>query len=211
MNRPATPKKPALLLLGPTGSGKTPLGDALALRGLWGRRCAHFDFGAKLRRLVEVNRPDDVVGADDLALLGRVLETGALLEDEQLPLALRIVHAFVAAQCTEPSTLAVLNGLPRHRGQAECMRAIVDVATVVALECSPEVVLARIVGNVAGDRAERVDDDREAVRRKLDIFRQRTEPLADYYRRAGARIERIEVTAAMTPDDARAELEGRGA
>ena len=199
-----------MLLLGPTGAGKTPLGDALARHGLWGRRCAHFDFGAQLRRLVEVDRPDDVAGADDLAVLRRVLQTGALLEDEQLPLALRIVDAFLAAHCPQPSTLVVLNGLPRHRGQAEGIRPLLDVTTVALLECSPEVVLGRIAGNVGGDRTARADDDREAVRRKLDIFRERTEPLVDYYRRAGARIERIAVTAAMTPDDARAELESRG-
>lgn len=211
MNRPDTPQRPALLLLGPTGSGKTPLGDALALDGLWGRPCAHFDFGAQLRRLVETNQPDDVVRADQLAMLGRVLQTGSLLEDEQLPLALRILDAFLAARCTQPSTLAVLDGFPRHRGQAEGIASLVDVATVVVLECRPEAVLARIAGNVGGDRAERVDDDREAVRRKLEIFHQRTAPLVDFYRRAGARIERIEVTAAMTPGDARAELESRGA
>ncbi|MCX7427258.1 MAG: hypothetical protein NTW96_16720 [Planctomycetia bacterium] len=43
----------AMLLLGPTGSGKTPLGDLLERRGLGGRRCVHFDFGAHLRRIVK--------------------------------------------------------------------------------------------------------------------------------------------------------------
>lgn len=41
---------PAVLLLGPTGAGKTPLGRICAQRGLWGRSCTHVDFGACLRR-----------------------------------------------------------------------------------------------------------------------------------------------------------------
>jgi hypothetical protein len=45
---------PALLLLGPTGAGKTPLGDWLEAHGLWGRPCHHFDFGANLRAVVAV-------------------------------------------------------------------------------------------------------------------------------------------------------------
>ena len=47
MARPA-----ALLLIGPTGSGKTPLGDLLDREGLWHRRCCHFDFGERMRRIV---------------------------------------------------------------------------------------------------------------------------------------------------------------
>ena len=43
----------AILLLGPTGSGKSPLGDELEANGLNGRRCLHFDFGRRLRRAAE--------------------------------------------------------------------------------------------------------------------------------------------------------------
>ncbi|MDW7761659.1 MAG: hypothetical protein SCM96_13625 [Acidobacteriota bacterium] len=42
---------PAVLILGPTGSGKTPLGRELETRGHAGRRCRHFDFGAEMRAL----------------------------------------------------------------------------------------------------------------------------------------------------------------
>jgi hypothetical protein len=42
-------KNKAILPLGPTGSGKTPLGDYLEERGLFGRRCVHFDFGEKFK------------------------------------------------------------------------------------------------------------------------------------------------------------------
>jgi len=47
-----TTRNPAVLLLGPTGAGKTPLGEMIEARGLWGMSCLHFDFGANLRAVV---------------------------------------------------------------------------------------------------------------------------------------------------------------
>lgn len=59
----------AMVLLGPTGSGKTPLGHVFAARGFLNRRCAHFDFGENLRdngaRLVRLEVTADMT-ADDM-------------------------------------------------------------------------------------------------------------------------------------------------
>jgi len=68
----------AVLLLGPTGSGKTPLGDALQREGFGGRRCHHFDFGEQLRHATGVG---DGLDAADIAFVRKVLEEGALLEN----------------------------------------------------------------------------------------------------------------------------------
>jgi len=48
-------RRDAILLVGPTGAGKTPLGEWLQLHGLWGRRCHHFDFGTNLREVASGN------------------------------------------------------------------------------------------------------------------------------------------------------------
>jgi adenylate kinase family enzyme len=61
----ATTAREAILLLGPTGSGKTPLGQVLERRGLWGHRCSHFDFGDNLREIVARDEPDESIGAED--------------------------------------------------------------------------------------------------------------------------------------------------
>ena len=79
------------MLLGPTGSGKTPLGAMFAERGWRGERCVHFDFGDNLRQAVARNEPDADITADDIVFLRRVLQTGALLEDKDFPLAERIL------------------------------------------------------------------------------------------------------------------------
>jgi adenylate kinase family enzyme len=192
----------ALLLVGPTGSGKTPLGCLLEN----GRRCLHFDFGENLRRLVTRGQPDHVVSADDLRFLRDLLARGVLLEDQDFPVAERIVRSFLRERSAAHGTVIVLNGLPRHVGQAQALAGLLDVRVVVHLRCVAETVFARIAGNAGGDRHGRTDDSLEAVRQKLAVFERRTAPLVDWYRASHARIVEIEVTDRMTPDETWAEL-----
>jgi adenylate kinase family enzyme len=191
----------AILLLGPTGSGKTPLGQVLEERGLWGHGCLHFDFGANLREIVAREEPDAFVGADDIVLLRRMVREGLLLEDEHFPLATRILGRFLARHSPCPSMWIVLNGLPRHLGQAKALESIVEVRAVVYLSCSAPVVAERILHNTGGDRDQRDDDAPAAIQRKLAIFTERTAPLLDHYRSHQVRIETIEVTPRTTAEE----------
>jgi adenylate kinase family enzyme len=188
-----TTTRKAILLLGPTGSGKTPLGQVLEERGLWGHTCLQFDFGANLREIVARNQPDELITVEDISLLRRLVQGGLLLEGAHFPLAARILWRFLARQSPGPTTWIVLNGLPRHLGQAEAMEGVIEIRTVVHLACSAQVVAERIGGNVGGDRDRRGDDAPEAIRRKLDIFAERTAPLLHYYRSRQVRIETVEV------------------
>jgi adenylate kinase family enzyme len=199
----------AALLLGPTGSGKTPLGDEIAARGLWGKRCLHFDFGDQLRRIVERNEPDAILSRDEIDFLRGVLDTGALLEDEHFPIAERILRALLVEKAADADTIVVLNGLPRHAGQAEAIERLLEVVLVVELTCTAETVAERIRTNVGGDRTGRVDDDLPAIAEKLRVYRQRTAPLVEYYRARGTRIEQITVSAASTPERLWRELADR--
>ena len=234
----ASPTHPALLLVGPTGSGKTPLGEVLAARGLGGRRCLHFDFGAELRRAAA---DESDLSEKDRTFIRRVLEEGALLEPERYPVAERLLTAFLRRHFPEPTTghdpplrsqadagevagqggvrsedprqepasLLVLNGLPRHVQQAEAMHSFVDIRAVVELCCSPETVLERVRRNTGGDRSGRVDDDAPLVRRKLALYEQRTAPLVAHYRRKGASVLRVAVDVETTPERLAEVIRGR--
>jgi len=200
--RAAGARVPAVLLLGPTGAGKTPLGQVLEQRGWAGRRCAHFDFGENLRSVVQRGTPDEIVSQQDIDFLRGVLDRGVLLEDRDFPIAERIFRAFLVRREVDERTVAVLNGLPRHIGQASALQGLVDVEAVVCLECTAETVMRRLRNDPGGDRANRDDDQLPAVASKLSIYRQRTEPLVDWYRQRGTRIFRVAVTADMTADEA---------
>ena len=198
-----------ILLLGPTGSGKSPLGDQIETFGLGNRRFCHFDFGANLRRAASNEESDGTFSDEERSFLQSVLETGALLENDRFPLAERILQRFLEQKCRSGQAEVVLNGLPRHAGQAEAVAEIVHIHTVVALRCSEAVVVARIGTNIGGDRTERCDDSSDEIRRKLAIFAERTDPLVDYYRRAGSTVIHLPVTIEMTPESAFSELQKR--
>ena len=176
-------KPEAILLLGPTGSGKTPLGEWLEAKGLSGRRCCHFDFGLHLRRIAVGAEVPEALSAGNVAFIRTMLDEGALLEDEHFPIAEAILRGFIADCQLAPGDLIVLNGLPRHVGQADDVADIAEVVAVVELVCSPERVHARIQADAGGDRTHRIDDDPDAVRRKLATYAERTRPLVEHYRR----------------------------
>ncbi len=192
-------KNKAILLLGPTGAGKTPLGDGLAERGLLGRRCVHFDFGAQLRQVAEHGGRG--LAANDVAFVQRVLTEGALLEDDTFHIARTILESFMEGQDVGAQDLVVLNGLPRHVGQARDVGKIVDVILVVALECTAGIVHERIATNSGGDRADRTDDSVAEIARKLKIYAERTQPLLAHYRSEGTTCRPIPVGVETTPAD----------
>lgn len=191
----------AILLLGPTGAGKTPLGELLAARGLWGRRCFHFDFGENLRSVAQGGKLASKLTQAERDVVARSLTTGALLENEQFAIARKILLSFLAERRATSDDLVVLNGLPRHAGQAADIDAVLTVEAVVSLACTPEVVLERIRTDAGGDRANRRDDDIEAVKRKLQIFAERTAGLTEHYRQFGAEIHQLNVRAETTAED----------
>jgi adenylate kinase family enzyme len=198
------PRYSAVLLLGPTGAGKTPFGELLETAGWRNRRCIHFDFGMALRNCVASSSAANtatLLTADEIAFLKRVLESGALLEDEHFPIARKVLLDFLAARGATPETIVVLNGLPRHVGQAEAMDGVVAMETVIHLSCTPEVVVARIRSNSGGDRAGRSDDEIAAVRKRIETFSRRTEPLLAYYRTRGVPIVAIAVGPTTTPQE----------
>ena len=171
----------AILLLGPTGSGKTPLGEYLETNELKNQQCFHFDFGRELRAVAQRNEPPANCSREDIDYIHKVLKEGALLENETFYIAENILRTYMEHKGITADDSVVLNGLPRHIGQAEDVDKIVTVKMVIHLVCTPEVVYKRIRQNSGGDRMGRKDDSIVEVEKKLKLFNGRTRMLVGYY------------------------------
>ena len=195
----------AILLIGPTGSGKSPLGDLLERRGPWGRSWIHFDFGRQLRTAARRGGAA-VLSADELAVVRWVLDKGLLLEDDHFPIARKILTRFIGSHrpafSSPDSALLILNGLPRHVGQARDLAEMIDILAVIHLNCPPDVSRLRIRANADGDRDGRQDDRSEDIALKHQLFEHRTRPLVDYCRARGASVIEVDVTIDTTPVEA---------
>lgn len=200
----------AILLLGPTGAGKSPLGDLLTSRGFVGRRSHHLDFGSELRSIASGIGASSYSREEKDFILG-VLERGLLLENEHFLLAEKIIGLFLERSCFRSGDVLVLNGIPRHEGQAKDIASIARVHALVVLECSAASVFCRIRENTEGDRTGREDDERLLVEKKLGIFRGRTTPLIGHYERLGTRVYRLEVTERSTVGSVYQRLSGLAA
>jgi adenylate kinase family enzyme len=196
----------AVLLLGPTGAGKSPLGEALERSGWGGRRCVHFDFGAELRRVESIPEEFPDLGADDRAVIHSVLAEGALLEDRQFSIVRKILERFFQEKGAGTGNLFILNGLPRHQGQASALEAFVDLRRIIRLDASAEVIGERIRRNAAGDRGGRIDDSPAEIEKKLVLFKKRTRPLVEYYAAKGITAVVLSVSAGSTGEDLRRDL-----
>lgn len=191
----------AVLLLGPTGVGKSPLGDVIAKNGLFDRACHHLDFGSELRGAVSGEQRSVAFTRNDLVFLRGVLEQGLLLENEHFSLAQKIFSLFLSRKKFSRRDLLVLNGIPRHAGQAKDIATIADIQALIVLDSSADGIFSRIRDNIGGDRTERVDDNKDLIEKKLIVFRERTEPLIDHYRASGCNIYRLNVSATMKPPE----------
>ncbi len=200
-NQGIAPDVSAMLLIGPTGVGKTPFGSCLEKNGLKGMRCLHFDFGQELRNLAQQKSVPEGFSREEHAFIRDVLEKGLLLENEHFPIAAKIIDAFIGKTACGREDMIVLNGLPRHEDQARDIDRKIRVAYLIVLECAAEDIFKRISRNTGGDRIGRSDDGIEMVRKKLGIFHARTEPLVEHYEKAGRGVFRLKVGSSSTSED----------
>jgi adenylate kinase family enzyme len=183
----------SVLLVGPTGAGKSPLGDHIERHGLAGRRCHHFDFGQQLRTIAAENIPPEEFTTNEHVFIRNVLEKALLLERRHFYIAEKIVSSFLRRRNYKQGDMIILNGLPRHVEQALDMDRIISVHSIILLECPADVAHQRIRKNTGGDRTNRDDDNIALIENKLGIFRDRTAPLIDHYSAKRCRIVRIAV------------------
>ncbi|MBT3182239.1 MAG: AAA family ATPase [Deltaproteobacteria bacterium] len=195
-------RKLAILLIGPTGSGKSPLGKSLEEK----TDCAHFDFGAHLRKIASGKNLFGLSDGDK-TLITELIQANALLPEGRFDIAEKILEFFIKQH--SDSHYIVLNGLPRHVDQAKRISQSIEIRHVVHLRCTAKIVRERVHRRKSGksnDDSKRDDDCEEDIARKIKIFNQQTKPILDYYCRIGLKVIELDIDFDTTEDELLGEL-----
>lgn len=188
-----------LILLGPPGAGKGTQAKML---------CAHYAIpqistGDILREAVRQQSPLGVKAKS-------YMDAGSLVPDE---VVVGIVKERLQQDDCQKGF--VLDGFPRTVAQADALKASLDetgqaLDAVISLQVEPEALIERLTGRrtckecgkgyhvrfdpprqegicdaCGGQLVQREDDREETIRRRLEIYREQTAPLIDYYRGQG--------------------------
>jgi adenylate kinase len=159
-----------VVFLGPPGSGKGTQAKLASQR----LAVPSVSTGDMLRAAVEAGTP-----------LGRkaqaVMEAGELVPDD-------VVIGLIRERVSEPDARKgfLLDGFPRTIAQAETLEKLLfedgmALDAVVNLVVPEEVLVGRLTQRADG----RADDKPETVRERLRVYREKTEPLTEFYRGRG--------------------------
>jgi len=158
-----------ILVLGPQGSGKGT--QAKLMAAVYG--IPHVATGDILRSAM--------ADGSDLGLRVRpIYERGDLVPDE---LMVDLIRERLADE-----EGYVLDGFPRTLPQAEALDSMLDeigkpLDVVLLLEVSDGVAAARLLDRLAAEG--RADDTPDAIRNRLRLYHERTEPVVERYRAEG--------------------------
>jgi adenylate kinase len=162
-----------LILLGPPGAGKGTQAKRLVER-----------FGIPWISTGDILR-EAVAGGSPLGRrAGEVMAKGELVPDE---LMIGIVEERLArADCRRGF---VLDGFPRTQSQARALDALLArleraPARVLLLDVPERELKRRILSRGEG----RADDTPEAAERRLEVYRQKTQPVIEHYRESVVRV-----------------------
>ena len=161
-----------LVLLGAPGSGKGT--QAARLREHF--QVPHISTGELLRAEVAAGSP---LGREAQAVMAR----GELVSDA-------ILLGMLEDRFSRPDTANgfILDGYPRNLAQADALDALLarlgqPVDLAVQLDVGTELLIQRLAGRAQAEG--RSDDSPGAVRNRLRVYQDQTEPVIDHYRAAG--------------------------
>lgn len=161
-----------LLVLGPQGSGK----GTQAARLSEDHGIPHVSTGEMFRSAV-------AAGSDLGRQVEPILAAGELVPDD-------LTVALIRERLSEPDAERgfVLDGFPRNLAQAEALDTMLaeigrGLDAVLFFDLSDEVAMERLVGRAREEGRE--DDTPEAIRRRLEIYHEQTEPVVERYRATG--------------------------
>ena len=167
-----------LILLGPPGAGKGTQAQRLVQR----HAIVQLSTGDMLRAAVKAKTP---IGRKAEAIMSR----GELVPDD-------VVVTIVSDRISQPDARKgfILDGFPRTVPQAEALERMLAekglrLEGVVELQVDKGALLRRLATRVAEMKARgepvRPDDNAEALKTRLDVYRTQTAPLIAFYAKKG--------------------------
>lgn len=186
-----------LIVFGPPGAGKGTQAQRLAER----HSIPQLSTGDMLRAAV-------TEGTETGRRVKAIMDRGELVPDD-------VVNQMVSDRIDQEDCRKgfILDGFPRTVAQAESLTAMLEqrgvrLDAVIELKVDEtslvERMEKRVADTVAAGGTARSDDNRDTFVRRLDAYRNKTEPLLDYYRR---RRELITVDGMQGIDDVAREIE----
>ena len=156
---------PRLIFLGAPGAGKGTQAQTLALH--W--HIPHISTGDILRGAMKERSPLGVKAQS-------YVDRGELVPDQLL---LDLMEERLSQSDTQSGW--ILDGFPRNVNQASFLEQLLqkltqDSVRAVNLDVPDEVLVSRLLGRG------RADDTEEVIRRRLEVYREQTLPLIDFYR-----------------------------
>ena len=182
------------IFLGPPGAGK----GSLAVKVAEDYKIPHISTGDIFRANIKAQTPLGVK-------VKAIIDSGSLVSDE---LTFELVKDRLAQDDCKNGY--ILDGFPRTIPQAEMLEKLVDDVKVVNFEIKDEIVIRRlstrrvckacganfnvltlppkvegICDKCGGELYQRDDDKQESIMHRMDVYREQTEPLINFYKNKG--------------------------
>ncbi len=182
------------IFLGPPGAGK----GSLAVKVAEDYKIPHISTGDIFRANIKAQTPLGVK-------VKAIIDSGSLVSDE---LTFELVKDRLAQDDCKNGY--ILDGFPRTIPQAEMLEGLVSDVKVVNFEIKDEIVIRRlstrrvcracganfnvltlppkvegICDKCGGELYQRDDDKQESIMHRMDVYREQTEPLINFYKEKG--------------------------
>ena len=162
--------KEKLLFIGPPGAGKGTQANLFCSKyGL-----DHLSTGDLLR--------DEVSSGSDLGLqASEIMNKGELVSDE-------LVLSIVEGRLDNIKKGWLLDGFPRNVSQANALKNLLEkinhpLEAVISIQIADDVLIKRLLARG------REDDNEEVIVNRLKVYREKTSPIIDLYRKQGLLVE----------------------
>ena len=182
------------IFLGPPGAGK----GSLAVKVAEAYKIPHISTGDIFRANIKAQTPLGVK-------VKAIIDSGSLVSDE---LTFELVKDRLAQDDCKNGY--ILDGFPRTIPQAEMLEGLVADVKVVNFEIADEIVIRRlstrrvckacganfniltlppkvegVCDKCGGELYQRDDDKQESIMHRMDVYREQTEPLINFYKNKG--------------------------